>query len=310
MASTVKRKKFYAAATKGYTLKVTFDSLTMSMPRTTFRVTPEGFFHRKPDEREHILWDVAFPRENFASYVCKEELVFSLNLKHLQKMVRNIKKKDSVVLFIEKKNPDKLYIAIRPSITHSEHESRVETAFVNITYLEDTEPPMDLPEIYVEDDEEINVYNHPKVVDSTVFQKMKKMTTVGKIVTIEMQKGNYISFCGDNGDLYGSKLECGEIIESTDGEEEEDEESDDDEIEGWYEAEFHMRTFSALMKLPGLCTQMQFYAPKIERYPLKVRVQAGTMGPITVYIKDRKQVAIEQTRRDQHQAEKTKKRKR
>ena len=352
MANTTKGKLFYAEAVKGYTLKVMIDSLALTMSRTVFRATKKGFYHRNTDEAEQILFDVSFSRRNFRPYVCREELTFSLNLKHLQKMVRNVKKKDSIIMFVSKKIPDKLALAIRPCGSTSGHNSRLETVYITITRIEEPEQPLSLPEVYVDEDgNEVEVYSYPKVIDAADFQKMKKMTTVGKTVLVEMQRNSYISFYSDNGELYSSRLEFGEILdnpesdgeneaddysedeansvevetdeeESEGSEEEEPEESEeedevegsdeeedyseddeDEEIKGWYEAEFNMNVFGLLMKLPGLCTQMQFYAPKIERYPLKIGMQAGTLGEITVYIKDKKQVAIEQTQREQLQAE-------
>jgi len=331
-------KLFYAEAVKGYTLKVMIDSLAMAMSRTTFRATKEGFYHRNTDEAEHILIDVNFPRENFRPYVCRGEIVFSLNLKHLQKMVRNVKKKDSIIMFISKKYSDKLALAIRPCGSTSGHNSRLETIYITINMIEEVEQPLGLPELYVDENgQETKVYGYPMVVDASDFQKMKKMTTVGKHVRVEMQKSNYISFFSDNGELYSSKLEFGEILDNPESEGNSDDEAsgseaedseaedsegeeevsegegservnniegdDDEEIKGWYEAEFHMSIFSLLMKLPGLCVQMQFYAPRIERYPVKIRMQAGSLGPITVYIKDTKQIAYEHTQREQRQTE-------
>ncbi len=309
MASTTKGKIFYAEAVKGYTFKVMIDSLAVAMPRTSFRIEKKGFYHRATDQSSHILFDVDFPRENFRPYVCHEEIVFSLNLKHLQKMVRNVKKKDSIILFISKEYPDKLGLAIRPSGSTSGHNSRLETVFITITQNNQPERLLGLPEISInENGDNVKVYGHAMVIDATDFQKIKKMTTVGKIVSVEMQNGNYISFYSDNGQLYSSKLEFGEIQENPESESESEEEdsNDDDkkedsEIKGWYEADFHMSIFILLMKLPGLCSQMQFYSPKVERYPLKIKMHAGNLGSITVYIKDTTQIAFEDTQRRQCQ---------
>ena len=319
MASTTKGKIFYAEATKGYALKVMIDSLALMMPRTTFRVTKKGFFHRKTDEIKQILIDIDLPRKNFRSYRCKKDILFSVNLKHMQKLVRNVKKKDSVIIYINRNCTDKLGIAIRPSGSTSGHNSLLETDRVKICMIEECEMQVDLPEDF---------YYQPMVIDAAAFQKMKKMTTVGKSVTVKIQESNYISFYSDNGELYDSEIEFGEIIyggntedddesgtdddesdeeekknSDSDSESDSDSDSEGEEIKGWYEAEFNMSVFSLLMKLPGLCSQMQFYAPTIERYPVKIGMQAGTLGEIKIYIKDAKQLAIEQTENDQSRAE-------
>lgn len=348
MAETTLGKLFFAEALKGYTFKVMIDSLSLAMPRTIFEARKSGLYHRRSNDGEYILYDINFPRENFRPYICRKELAFSVNIKHLQKMVRNVKKKDSVTLYITKTRPDRLYVAIRPTGASSGYNSRLEDLYITISHAKEEELiQVGLPEYYVDENgEECKVYGYPKVIDSSDFQKIKKMTTVGKIVEIQMQKNNYISFCCSNGELYGTRLQFGQIVdnpEETDSEdnyseneenfdekdkssskkslkeetseeeeeiseeeeeisEEEEEEGyktdEDDEIKGWYEAEFYMNIFNMLMKLPGLCTQMQFYAPKANRYPLKIKMQAGGLGTISIYIKDRIQIAHEQTERE------------
>ena len=118
------------------------------------------------------------------------------------------------------------------------------------------------------------------------------MLTVGKVVKVEMQGNNHISFDSDLG-VCGARLEFGKIHESDDDEEEED-------VPPIYTEEFLMNMFSFLMKLPGLCTQMQFFSPTVKRYPLKVSMLAGSLGKINVYIKDRHQIAYEETQTQQN----------
>ena len=318
---------FFAEAIKGYTFKVTIDSLAIAMPRTVFNVTKEGFFCRAADEPETILYDIAFPRENFRVYKCFEKkLSFSLNLKHLQKMVRNVKKKDAIVIFIEEDKPDRLYVAIKASNLSSGHNSRIETLFVTIT-RENEDVSLGLPEVYTnEKGKEIKVYGFPKTIDASDFQKMKKMTTLGKLVKVSMQEGNYISFCSDNGKLYGSNLEFGEITKNVDIMDDEEQtpldENEDpaeketsveecfnsQDIKGLYDADFHMNIFSLLMKLPGLCKLMNFYSPRIPRYPLKIQMNAENLGHITVYIKDAIQIAYEQSERERKERKEREKR--
>ena len=354
MANTPKGKIFYAKATKGYILKVMIDSLALTMLRTVFQVSKKGFYHRNTNEAGHILFNIKFPRKNFRPYFCREKVVFDLNLKHLQKMVKNVKKKDSIIMFITKKEPKKLYLAIHPCNSAHGYNCRVETVHVTIRPIKEPQIPVSLPETFINPDGKgIKVYSFPMVIDSADFQKVKKMTGVGKTMLVEMQRNNYIAFSGDEGELYGTKLEFGEILDNPESEEEnepddyfedekseeenepddyfedeksekenesddyseeetssegdsdveiniediDDEESskssDEDKIKGWYNAKFDMTIFSLLMKLPGLCTQIEFYAPKIERFPLKISMQAGILGEITIYIKDKKQIALE-----------------
>ncbi len=290
-----KGKKFYAEATKGYTLKILIDSLFIVMKRTTFTINNKGFYHCQADEAEHILFDVAFPRENFLDFYCKKEMSFSLNMNHLHKMVKNVKKKDTIIMHILSKDPSRLHITIKPAEQHKGSNFVCEKVFVPIKEVdvcnngfieEKCQHPITK--------ESVNAYDDPKVIKSADFQKMKKITTIGKTVFIKMQKSNYVSFAIDNGDLYGTDFEYGEIVDYEDDE-------DDDEflIKNIYDATFPVKSFTLLMKLPGLCKQMQFYAPSVKDYPLKVGLIANDLGNITIHIKDTNTISREQSQKEQ-----------
>jgi len=66
---------------------------------------------------------------------------------------------------------------------------------------------------------------------------------------------------------------------------------------GIFRAEYYSTSLNKLVKLPGLCAQMQFYAPQIPQYPLMIEmtaVQGGnSLGKVRVYIKDIKQIIYE-----------------
>jgi len=327
MGSTSRGKLFYADASKGYTIKVLVDVLSGALSRATFHLGKEGVSIRKMDANTNILFDITLPREKFREYKCKREMDVSLNLKHLQKMIRNVKKKDSMRIFVDPKISDKLGFSIRPeSGTSSRGSTRKETVFISVQREELLER-LGLPEMCeVEDGKYEPVYGYPMVIGATDFQKVKKMTTIGKEIVIRMQKNNYISFYSD-ADIYSNMLEFGEILDNPESEEEDDavgsdedqdeisdneeiigesegssdsesdsedeelSESDeeDDSLKGWYEASFYTSIISLLVKLPGLCSQMQFYAPRFG-FPLKIKMDAGTgnstLGTIQVYIKD------------------------
>jgi len=349
MEKKIEECRFFAETEKGYSFKVMIDSLTLSMQRTIFDIRKDKFFHRQSNEGERILYNIEFPRGRFGEYKCQKRIAFSFNLKHLQRMIRNVKKKDSLTLYIEKRNLDRLYISIRPIGSTMGFNSRTEDLYININRVKLKDlVSFDLPEYYIDEEgQQCKVYGFPKVILSGDFQKVKKIINIGKIVEIEMQKNNFISFRCSNGELYGTCMRFGELInhpecssdEETDeetrgkdpvssNEEETEEETEDDEeneqsedeisdaddsnevtddqtdeIKGFFKANFDASMFNMLMKLPGLCTHMQFSSPKIEGYPLRIEMDATGLGPIVIYIKDVVQIAREQTERDKNMEE-------
>ncbi len=288
-----KGKLFYAEADKGYTLKILIDSLFIVMKRTTFTIDDLGFRHCQADEACHVLFDADFPRPNFKNYYCKQPRTFSLNMHHLHKMVKNVKKKDSIIMCIEESDPGKLELKIRPAEAPEGSNFKSETVSISIKdeLYESTTIPETLE--HPNTGEVVCVYKHPKVVKSSDIQKMKKITTIGKVVSVAMQKDNYIKFSNNNGDLYDTKFEYGLKLDLP-------EDPDDGFlVAGMYSASFPVKSFTMLMKLPGLCKQMQFYAPCVKNYPLKICMLASELGTIKVHIKDTDMISQEQTQREQ-----------
>jgi hypothetical protein len=182
-------------------------------------------------------------------------------------------------------------------------------------------------------------YKRPMVINATDFQKIKRLTTMGKRITISIQRNNYLSFKCDAGNVFDSELGFGEFADDEEADEEwnicntcgkgltdcecvcEDcgeYKSPDyctcickkckgylrssctcskETSSGMFSAPFHSSNLNKLIKLPGLCTQMQFYAPLIQNYPLKIEVNTGqggyTLGVIQVFIKDANQLDFE-----------------
>ena len=50
-------------------------------------------------EHAHFMWDVNWYKKNFAPYFCEKSKNISLNAKHLQKMLKNVKKKDTLTFY-------------------------------------------------------------------------------------------------------------------------------------------------------------------------------------------------------------------
>lgn len=307
MTST-KGNSFFAKVTKGYIPKITFDVLATSMSRITLRLTKEGIFIREFDTDDirfsHILWDVSWPRERFELYRCVKEYVVTLNAKHLQRMLRNVKKKDSLSFFISNNDETQLGITIQPAGAQSGGPvARSETVYLNTHALRDAPIP-DLPEIYIDEKgNECQAYGFPMVIGTTDFQKIKKMVGTVKTLNVKIQRSNYISFFTGDTTVMSSILAFGELSMHPEQDDNVDllpDKEEFDEFPGLYEKSFAMSLFAPPVKLPGLAAQMEFYAPKLEQFPLKVNIHASSgLGEITVFVKDQMQISLD----DQKKAE-------
>lgn len=346
-----KGKIFYGEASKGFILKVSIDTLCGPLQRGIFVIDKDGIRLRQTDLGNTVLYDLNFPRKHFRGYKCVRPITISVNLKHMQNLLRNVKKKDSLALFIDPKEGEKFFITIRPE--GARKNTRFETN--SVVYQEEKDYKMDdLPD---------GGYGFPMVIEAADFQKIKRLTSIGKIISVMIQKDNYLSFKCDAGVVFDSELgfgelktledvedepeaktskttkkknskkklcktckesvencycecekcgeylcdcwceceECGEYLCDCECPKENDgyDEMDDEEIPDLFTAQYYSHILTKLVKLPGLCTQMQFYAPTIPCFPLRIEVNAGqggfTLGIIQVFIKDVAQIAYEES---------------
>jgi hypothetical protein len=343
---STKNKVFNAEAAKGYILKITIDSLA-HLNRGHFVIDNNGIRLRQADKHNFSMYDMDYNRKYFRNFKCTRPLAISFNLKHMQSLLKNVKKKDSVTMFIDQTKPNKLFVTIRPDGPRK--NTRFETN--SIVYQEEKDYKlMDLPE---------GGYKHPMVIDGTDFQKIKRLTGLGNPISITIQGNNYLSFKCDAGVVSDSELGFGELTDedsesdpgseesypSTDTDTDTDyddpdeecgdcglsdsrctckcdecgnllrkcrcendgqpsyDELDSGEIKGLFSAQYSPTLLTKLVKLPSLCTQMQFYAPTIPQFPLLIEVKTGqggyTLGTIKVYLKDVAQIAYEESIRNE-----------
>jgi hypothetical protein len=296
------KKLFNAEISKGFIIKVLVDSLVAtSLQRGFFTLDDRGIFLRQIDQGNTILYDVELLRKNLKNYVCTRPRTISVNLKHMQGLLKNVKKKDSISIYIDSEKSNNLTVCIKQDKDNNREEiNRI--AFQE----EDSYVTLDLPE---------GTYDYPMVISATDFQKIKRLTSISKTIIVTIQNNNYLSFNADAGIIYDSELKFGELIEDNKDEDEEEEDEVDIEIEegtedeaSWYvctkeqnnsvfKTSYYSAILNKLIKLPGLCNQMQFYAPKVPHFPLKIEASAGqggyTLGNISIYIKDVGQLVYE-----------------
>ena len=187
-----------------------------------------------------------------------------INLNHFHKMLKSVKKKDSLELFIDSEEETDLGIKAIPK-----ENSRITTSYVKIQNIQNLD--IDLPE----------GYGKPVIVPSTEIQKMfKDMFAIGNIVEVKV-KGVHISFKCDAGGILKRTVEFGEI----------DDDDDMDEEVVTYKQDFSTDQLARITKVSGLGSHMKiFAAPNL---PLLFKSRVGNMGEISIYIKSKKQIESE-----------------
>jgi proliferating cell nuclear antigen PCNA len=254
---------FKAKTTDGYIIKILAELLQHCLKSGCFELDKDGMKLSTVDHAQRLLIDLHLKNDSFLEYRCCKKQLIGVNVVHLYRMLKSIKKKDSVTLFIDKEKEDYLGVTVE----HPENKRRTTSyiKFQKVQYVK-----MILP----------GGYGEPNVIKSNEYQKLcKDLSSIGKIVKVYSNGPSYIKFSCDGGDIYSRDVELG-------GDEEDIFEDDDEarQIEE-YEAEFNTQQLTQLMKVAGLSHHMHIYTT--EGLPLKFKLGIGSLGTLEIFIKSR-----------------------
>jgi proliferating cell nuclear antigen PCNA len=261
---------FKAKTREGYAIKILAEILQNNIKSACFEVDQSGITLRMTDSHKTILIDLVLDSDNFVSYKFRTDtkLFLGINLMHFHKMLKSIKKRDSIEFFIDDKEMTDLGIKVIPK-----DNSRVTTSFVKIQCTQNLD--IDLPV----------GYGKPIIVPSNEFQKMcKGMTHISKTINISSD-GSVIRFACDAGGVMKRHTEFGETDGSDSDSEEETLHTPD------YEDEFDTDQLARITKLSGLSNTMKVYTKT--GLPIYFRSAIGInniLGEISIYIKSKSQL--------------------
>jgi proliferating cell nuclear antigen PCNA len=248
---------------EAYQIKVLAELLSNNLKNGCFDVSEEGIGLRMFDTPRHTLVDLNLHSENFSLYKFKNEDKFclGLNLNHFHKMLKSIKKKDSLQLFINSDYPNELGIKNIPK-----ENTRVTTSGIKIQNIQNVNADIPIG------------YGKPVIVPSPDFQKMcKELSSIGS-TNIRVEACAYhIDFIADADDILKRRVCLGEN---------EDDDDDKDYPNTVYNAIFTTDQFSRINKIAGLSSTMQIF-PGNSELPLLFRSNVGSLGKISVYIKSK-----------------------
>jgi proliferating cell nuclear antigen len=253
---------FKAKTTDGFSIKTLLELLQNNLRTACFRINKEGIFLRMNDPNQRILIDLNLEADKFHVYIFnpKEELFLGINLTHFHKMAKNIKKKDSLILYIDSDEPNELAIKV---ITNQK-QSKTSDSKVRIQPTQNIES--DLPEGY---DRTINLI-------SSDFQKAcKEMMAISNSINVT-SKGFLIKFYCNGDNIFSKTISFGENDSDQDNENIEEEE---------YNQNFETEQLVRINKIAGLSPYMQIF-PKQNR-PILLKSSVGNLGKISIYLKSK-----------------------
>lgn len=254
--SSTTNSLFYCKTSEGYIIKTLAELLQNNVKNGCFLLSRKGMTFRMTDSNKKILIDFDLQAENFIQFKFKGSGTISigLNFSHFYRMVKNIKKKDSVVLFIDEENSGELGIRVIPK-----EKNRVTNSFVKIQNLQSLE--IELPD----------GYGGPIIVPSNEYVKMiKDLNSMGGNTICISSNSNIIKFgCNSNG-VYSRDIVFGDN-------------EDDEKIE--ISQDFETEQLMRISKVAGLSTQLQLF--QSNELPILFKSNVGNLGKISVYLKDK-----------------------
>ena len=256
---------FKCKTSEAYHIKVLAELLTNNLKTGCFEVCNDGIRLRMFDHHRKTLVDLDLLSENYSLYKFKndEKFYLGLNLNHFHKMLKSVKKKDSLQLFINSENPNELGIKTIPK-----ENTRITTSGIKIQSIQNLD--IDCPQ----------GYGKPVIVPSAEFQKMcKDLSSIGSINIKVVARNFRIEFIADADGILKRKVVFGED-EDSDGEESDGEEPHE------YRATFATDQLSRITKLAGLSSTMQIF-PATADLPLLFKSNVGSLGKIAIYIKSK-----------------------
>jgi len=253
-----------------FVIKILGELLSNVVTWAPFTVNENGIFLNKKDLRNEQLVEISLDRGNFHVFKCSEPIHFLVYSGTFYKMLKAIKKKDTITMFITEDEPLKLGITVEQTA-----EKNKVTTFIKISYNRPEDIQLGLP----------IKYNNPLIISSKEFQKMKNLHSISKEIKLSCNKSQLRFFC-DGGEIYSREL----IINT-----EEDDEGEN--LPANYSQTFNTQCITQLTK----CAGQSGNTVKIfieEELPLKINMRAGNLGELVVYIKSKEMLELEADDKD------------
>jgi len=254
---------FRAKTTEGHVFKVLGELLHSNIKTGCFEISKKGVFFKMTDSHLRICIDIALYSDNFMMYNFErtESMFIGINLTHFKKMLKPIKKKDSIELIVHADDLENLCIKIIPK-----EGGKITTSFIKIQNIQNID--LELPD----------GYKDYIAIPASDYQKMcKDMESISQDIEIKATKTT-IRFSADMSCVYSRSILFGE--------------GNDDDQDIIYCQHFESSKMNNLGKISGLgastVNHIQIYFNK--SLPILFKTNVGTLGKIGIYIKSKEQI--------------------
>ena len=256
---------FKAKSQEAYCIKIMIELLANNIKTGCFIIDETGISLCMMDNNRRVLIDLSLKAENFSLYrFNSKKMYLGINLNHAHRLLKSVKKKDSIELFIDDTSLTDLGIRVVPK-----ENNRVTTSYIKIQSIQNLE--VDVPE----------TTSKPIIVSASELQKMlKDFGNIGN--SLFVQSRNFkIKFSCNTGGILKRTVEFGE-----------NDELDDDvsSTSNAFSQEFNTEQLCRITKIAGLGGNIKIYPGK----PIRFSSNIGNLGKISIYIKSKDQLENDQ----------------
>lgn len=256
---------FKAKSKEAFVIKILGELLANTLSFSQFTINDKGIFLLQSDEHRNQLIDIGLYKENFVNYRCaKPEINFLINSTKFYKLLKSIKKKDSVTITIMESSEDEP-MTLGICVEQSDNSNKLTTNIRISSYQpEIMEPPQG--------------YENPFIMSGKEFQSIKNLHHSSDTMVVT-SRGEYIRFSVSDDDRHDRRLEVGN--------------ENDEENQEYTPCSRSFKTsyITSLCKCAGQSGNIQVFLS--EDLPLKIKLRAGNLGDISVYIKSKELISEE-----------------
>jgi len=252
----IKKPIFSCEIIEAYCFKILIDLLSSNLSQFQFRLTNNGIFLTQSDDdnknNNKKVFDVYLFKKNFSIFELEQEFTFAVSSQAFSKIIKNIKKKDTIVLKIEKEN--KLDIIIN-------HQNQPRTNFSSIN-IEQTQ--------CIEYDDLDFKYDHSVVEKTQEFANAcKDLQNMSSTLEIQCFKNTVKFYCVSPDEIYSQTIIIGKQISEK-------------------EIPFFVKKYNSeiILNLSKCCKGLssQFSIHTKENHPICFEFNIGFLGILKIFI--------------------------
>jgi proliferating cell nuclear antigen PCNA len=249
---------FKCKTLEGHILKYVVEVLQNNFKVIYFDVDANGMNVRNIDDNQNIMLDVTLDGSRFVSFQCKSKITIGVHIDHMFKIIKTIKKQDSVTLIVLEDEPGMLRIDIeRDSVCFCTSKLPLQTV-----QLRNIDLPPSTQYVHV-----INLSSRD------FFKIIKEVSTIADKVQVATTS-NCIDILSDNSGMFSKTFSIGAGTVCADA----SESATEPVVSTFYVQEFQKFAKIAMMS-------SMFTIKTGTTVPLCIEANIGQIGTLKAYIK-------------------------